>query len=88
MNEFVSNPTSSLGPGHLLMGPGEAGQIHIEIELILVLSILSIYDICPVCLKPTFEFIQHPLSPILSPSSRTFAELTLVTHGRRQLTRF
>jgi hypothetical protein len=26
----------------------------------------------------TFEFIQRPISPILSPSSRTFVELTLV----------
>jgi hypothetical protein len=27
----------------------------------------------------TFEFIRRPISPILSPSSRTFVELTLVT---------
>jgi transposase InsO family protein len=27
----------------------------------------------------TFEFIRHPISPILSPSSRTFVELTLIT---------
>jgi hypothetical protein len=27
----------------------------------------------------TFEFIRRPISPILSPSSRTFAELTLVS---------
>jgi hypothetical protein len=27
----------------------------------------------------TFEFIRRPTSPILSPSSRTFVELTLVT---------
>jgi hypothetical protein len=27
----------------------------------------------------TFEFIQRPIPPILSPSSRTFVELTLVT---------
>jgi hypothetical protein len=26
----------------------------------------------------TFEFIRRPISPILSPSSRTFVELTLV----------
>jgi hypothetical protein len=28
----------------------------------------------------TFEFIRRPIPPILSPSSRTFVELTLVTH--------
>jgi hypothetical protein len=27
----------------------------------------------------TFEFIRRPISPILSPSSRTFVELILVT---------
>ena len=27
----------------------------------------------------TFEFIRRPISPILSPSSRTFVELTLVS---------
>jgi hypothetical protein len=27
----------------------------------------------------TFEFIRRPISPILSPSSKTFVELTLVT---------
>jgi hypothetical protein len=29
-----------------------------------------------------FEFIQCPISPILSPSSRTFVELTLVTRTK------
>jgi hypothetical protein len=29
----------------------------------------------------TFEFIRRPTSPILSPSSRTFVELTLVNIG-------
>jgi hypothetical protein len=28
----------------------------------------------------TFEFMRCPISPILSPSSRTFVELTLVTY--------
>jgi hypothetical protein len=28
-----------------------------------------------------FEFIRRPISPILSPSSRTFVELTLVREG-------
>jgi hypothetical protein len=32
----------------------------------------------------TFEFIRRPLSPILSPSSRTFAELTLVSRIDRE----
>jgi hypothetical protein len=29
----------------------------------------------------TLEFIRRPIPPILSPSSRTFVELTLVTHS-------
>jgi hypothetical protein len=29
----------------------------------------------------TFEFIRRPISPILSPSSRTFVELTLITYS-------
>jgi hypothetical protein len=28
----------------------------------------------------TFEFIRRPISPILSPSSKTFVELTLVSY--------
>jgi hypothetical protein len=28
----------------------------------------------------TFEFIRRPIPPILSPSSRTFVELTLVSY--------
>jgi hypothetical protein len=28
----------------------------------------------------TFEFIRHPIPPILSPSSCTFVELTLITN--------
>jgi hypothetical protein len=35
----------------------------------------------PISTNFTFEFIRRPISPILSPSSRTFVELTLVTHG-------
>jgi hypothetical protein len=31
----------------------------------------------------TFEFIRRPISPILSPSSRTFVELTLVSRVAR-----
>jgi hypothetical protein len=31
----------------------------------------------------TFKFIRRPISPILSPSSRTFVELTLVTRKTR-----
>jgi hypothetical protein len=33
----------------------------------------------PISTNFTFEFIRRPISPILSPSSRTFVELTLVT---------
>jgi hypothetical protein len=29
----------------------------------------------------TFEFIRHPISLILSPSTRTFVEITIVTQG-------
>jgi hypothetical protein len=36
----------------------------------------------PISTKFTFEFIRRPISPILSPSSRTFVELTLVNWRR------
>jgi hypothetical protein len=36
----------------------------------------------------TFEFIRRPISPILSPSSRTFVELTLVTRKSNPSLRF
>jgi hypothetical protein len=35
----------------------------------------------PCLIDFTFEFIRRPISPILSPSSRTFVELTLVSHS-------
>jgi hypothetical protein len=38
-----------------------------------LLSIYTLFDWF------TFEFIQRPTSPILSPLSRTFVELTLVS---------
>jgi hypothetical protein len=39
-----------------------------------------VYFRCTPCLTDfTFEFIRRPISPILSPLSRTFVELTLVT---------
>jgi hypothetical protein len=33
----------------------------------------------------TFEFIRRPISPILSPSSRTFVELTLINRINQEL---
>jgi hypothetical protein len=43
---------------------------------------LHVYSRYTSCLTDfTFEFIRHPIPPILSPSSRTFVELTLVIHN-------
>jgi hypothetical protein len=41
----------------------------------------SYFQYTPILTNFTFEFIRRPISPILSPSSRTFVELTLVTYS-------
>jgi hypothetical protein len=48
---------------------------------------IHVYFRYPPCLTDfTFEFIRRPISLILSPSSRTFVELTLVTGNQRSST--
>jgi hypothetical protein len=78
---IVLNPTGSSRPGHLYIG-ARRGRPGIDWDWANWVPYLFSIHTKPhlVWLIFTFEIIWCPLPPILSPSSRRFAELTLVTY--------
>jgi hypothetical protein len=70
------NPTGSLRPGHLYIG-ARRGRPRTDWDWAKFNTL--ILDTHLVWMIFTFEFIRCPPPPILSPSSRTFVKLTLVT---------
>jgi hypothetical protein len=72
----VLYPTRSSRPGHLYIGV-RRGRCRADWKWAR-LNTQVYFRHTPISTNFTFEFIRRPISPILSPSSRTFAELTLV----------
>jgi hypothetical protein len=77
--QSVSDPSQFLRHGHLYIGARRGWWGTDWKQARFTPHVYFRYTPC--LTNFTFEFIRRPISPILSPSSRTFAKLTLITRG-------